>query len=70
VSCPALEILKIWQWCFIRVPGRTNSRRDKLLNETVFVSRAHAQVEIAAWVEDCNRERPQAQLVWMQNSGG
>jgi hypothetical protein len=48
--------------CFIRVPGRPNSRRDKLLNETLFMSRAHAQVEIATWVEDYKRERPQAQL--------
>lgn len=32
--------------------------RDELLNETLFISLAHARVEIAAWVEDSNRERP------------
>ena len=32
--------------------------RDELLNETLFLSLAHARVEIAAWVEDYNRERP------------
>lgn len=26
--------------------------RDELLNETLFMSMAHARVEIAAWVED------------------
>ncbi len=31
--------------------------RDELLNETLFLSLAHARVEIAAWVEDYNRER-------------
>ena len=29
--------------------------RDELLNETLFLSLAHARVEIAAWVEDYNR---------------
>ena len=32
-------------------------RRDALLNETLFLSLAHACVEISAWIEDCNRER-------------
>jgi putative transposase len=31
--------------------------RDELLNETLFLSLAHARVEIAAWVEDYNWER-------------
>jgi putative transposase len=36
--------------------------RDELLDETLFMSLAHAQVEIAARVEDCNRERPHSSL--------
>ena len=36
--------------------------RDELLNETLFISLAHARVEIAAWVEDYNRERPHSSL--------
>jgi putative transposase len=32
--------------------------RDELLNETLFLSMTHARVEITAWVEDYNRERP------------
>lgn len=36
--------------------------RDELLNETLFMSLAHARVEIAAWVEDYNRERPHSAL--------
>ena len=36
--------------------------RDELLNETLFISLAHARVEIAAWVEDYNRERPHSAL--------
>ncbi len=40
-----------------------NSRmRDELLNETLFMSLAHARVEIAAWVEDNNPERPHSAL--------
>ena len=35
--------------------------RDELLNETLFLSMAHARVAIAAWVKDCNRERPHKQ---------
>lgn len=31
---------------------------DELLNETLFMSLGRARVEFAAWVEDCNRERP------------
>ncbi|MBY8335399.1 IS3 family transposase [Qipengyuania citrea] len=36
--------------------------RDELLNETLFMSLAHARVEIAAWIEDYNRERPHSSL--------
>ena len=36
--------------------------RGELLNETLFLSMAHARVEIAAWVEDYNRERPHSSL--------
>ena len=36
--------------------------RDELLNETLFLSMAHARVEIAAWVEDYNRKRPHSSL--------
>jgi putative transposase len=36
--------------------------RDELLNETLFMSLADARVEIAAWVEDYNRERPHSSL--------
>jgi hypothetical protein len=36
--------------------------RDELLNETLFMSLAHARVEIASWVEDYNRERPHSSL--------
>lgn len=36
--------------------------RAELLNETLFMSLAHARVEIAAWVEDHNRERPHSSL--------
>jgi len=36
--------------------------RDELLNETLFLSIGHARVEIAAWVEDYNRERPHSSL--------
>ncbi len=43
----------------LRVNGRM---RDELLNETLFLSMAHARVEIAAWVEDYNRERPHSSL--------
>ena len=43
--------------------GVTSRRmRDELLNETLFLSLAHAHVEIAAWVEDYNRERPHPAL--------
>lgn len=43
----------------LRVNGRM---RDELLNETLFLSMAHAPVEITAWVEDYNRERPHSSL--------
>ena len=36
--------------------------RDELLNETLFLSIDHARVEIAAWVDDYNRERPHSSL--------
>ena len=36
--------------------------RDELLNETLFLSLTHARVEIAACVEDYNRERPHLAL--------
>tara|TARA_R100001198_G_scaffold97042_1_gene91567 strand:- start:1692 stop:2507 length:816 start_codon:yes stop_codon:yes gene_type:complete len=36
--------------------------RDELLNETLFMSLAHARVEIVAWVDDYNRERPHSSL--------
>ena len=36
--------------------------RDELLNETLFLSLAHARVEIAAWMEDYNHERPHSSL--------
>ncbi|WP_156361648.1 IS3 family transposase [Sphingomonas sp. Leaf67] len=36
--------------------------RDELLNETLFMNLTHARVEIAAWVEDYNRERPHSSL--------
>ena len=36
--------------------------RPELLNETLFLSLAHARVEITAWVEDYNRERPHSSL--------
>lgn len=59
------------EWHYIQ-PGRPmqngyvesfNGRmRDELLNETLFLSLAHARVEIAAWVDDYNRERPHSSL--------
>ncbi|MDP3907693.1 IS3 family transposase [Novosphingobium sp.] len=36
--------------------------RDELLNETLFLSMDHARVQIAAWVEDYNNERPHSAL--------
>jgi len=36
--------------------------RDQLLNETLFLSLAHARAEIAAWVEDYSGERPHSAL--------
>lgn len=59
------------EWHYI-APGRPmqngyvesfNGRmRDELPNETLFLSMAHARVEIAAWVDDYNRERPHSSL--------
>jgi putative transposase len=43
--------------------------RDKLLNEAVFMSLAHAWVEIAAWVEDYNRDGARSTLGYA-NLGG
>jgi DNA-binding CsgD family transcriptional regulator len=36
--------------------------RDQLLNETLFLSLAHARVEIAAWMADYNQARPHSSL--------
>ncbi|MBB3956969.1 putative transposase [Novosphingobium sediminicola] len=36
--------------------------RDELLNETLFLNMDHARVQIAAWVEDYNQERPHSSL--------
>lgn len=36
--------------------------RDELVNEMLFVRMAITCVEIAAWVEDNNRERPDSSL--------
>lgn len=36
--------------------------RDERVNETLFMSLAHARVEIAAWVEGYNQERPHSSL--------
>lgn len=59
------------EWHYI-APGRPmlngfcesfNGRmRDELLNETLFTSLTHARVEIAAWMDDYNRERPHSSL--------
>ncbi len=38
--------------------------RDELLNETLFMSLANARVEIAASVEEYNRERPDSALAY------
>lgn len=38
--------------------------RDELLNETLFLSMGHARVQIAAWVEDYNQERPHSALAY------
>jgi putative transposase len=51
----AERLLREVGFAALRVNGRM---RDELLNETLFLSLAHARVEIAAWVEDYNRERP------------
>lgn len=36
--------------------------RDELLNETLFLNMDHARVQIAAWIEDYNQERPHSSL--------
>jgi CHASE3 domain sensor protein len=38
------------------------SMRDELLNETLFVTLAHARTVIALWVADCNERRPHSAL--------
>ena len=43
--------------------------RDELLNETLFLSMAHARVEIAAWVDDYNPERPHSSLGYATPAG-
>lgn len=59
------------QWHYI-APGRpmqndhiesfNDPMQDELLDEALFMSMAHAHVEIAAWVEDYNQERPHSYL--------
>ena len=61
------------EWYYI-APGRPmqngyvesfNGRmRDELLNETLFLRMAYARAEIAAWVDDYNRERPHSSLCY------
>ena len=46
----------------LRVESFNGRMRDELLNETLFMSMAHARVEMAAWVEDYNRERLHSSL--------
>lgn len=36
--------------------------RDELLNETLFLSLAHARVVMQAWTDDYNTERPHSSL--------
>lgn len=36
--------------------------RDKLLNETLFMSIAHAREAVAAWADDYNTARPHSSL--------
>ena len=36
--------------------------RDKLLNETLFMSLGHAREKIAAWIDDYNNQRPHSSL--------
>jgi hypothetical protein len=46
-----------------RIPAIPETEpRLRHLNETLFLSLAHARVEIAAWTEDYNRERPHSSL--------
>ena len=59
------------EWHYI-APGRPNQNGyvesfnghmgEEKFNETLFLSMAHACVEIAAWVDDYNRERPHSSL--------
>ncbi len=43
--------------------GSFNSQmRDERLNDTLFMNLAHSLVEIAAWADDYNRERPHSLL--------
>ena len=71
-QCRAGRLWRAWRGVAFIAPGRPmqngyvesfNGRmRDELLNETLFMSLAHARVEIAAWVEGYNRERPHSSL--------
>ena len=55
------------EWCYI-APGKPlqngfresfNDRmRNELLSKKMFLRLAHARIEIAAWIEDYNREGP------------
>lgn len=55
------------EWHYIAPGGATQNcyvesfnggMRDELLIQTLFLGMTHAQVEIAAWVEDYNRKKP------------
>jgi putative transposase len=77
LEAPSLPAVLAWcgqigvDWHYI-APGQPmqngyaesfNGRmRDELLNATLFMSLAHARVEIAAWVGDYNRERPHSSV--------
>lgn len=44
------------------VRSNNGRMRHELLNETLFLSMEHARVQVAAWVEDYNHERPDSVL--------
>jgi putative transposase len=44
------------------VESFNGSFRDECLNETLFSSLTQARIEITAWKEDCNRNRPHSSL--------
>ena len=59
------EVGVAWHYIAPGKPMRNgfNSRmRDELLNETLFLSMGQARVQITAWVEDYNPERPHSAL--------